>query len=147
MFKCWILLKSVLGGVDGSLHFTLPSMNRLNQTELATFAILLFWSFFRDSLFLYFISRSSWSQYWAQEKWVLDDTKIHVHLKRKRDIYLCLPIIGEAFTHCMFAHPFIWEFCLSRSFRNIWWRKTSCDLRALFQAWVLSVNRHKGKMQ
>ena len=32
-------------GVDGSLHFTLPSMNRLNQNEPATFAILLFWGF------------------------------------------------------------------------------------------------------
>jgi hypothetical protein len=29
--KCWILLKPVLGVVDGSLHFTVPSMNRLNQ--------------------------------------------------------------------------------------------------------------------
>jgi hypothetical protein len=25
-------------GVDGSLHFTVPSMNRLNQTEAATFS-------------------------------------------------------------------------------------------------------------
>ena len=45
----------MLGGVDGSLHFTLPSMNRLNQTEPATFAILLFWAFFSGSFFLYFI--------------------------------------------------------------------------------------------
>jgi hypothetical protein len=39
--KCWILLIPVLGGVDGSLHLTVPSMNRLNQTEPATFSILL----------------------------------------------------------------------------------------------------------
>jgi hypothetical protein len=39
-------------GADGSLHFTVPSINRLNQTELETFSILPFWTFFRDSLFL-----------------------------------------------------------------------------------------------
>ena len=49
MFKCLILLKPVLVGVDSSLHFTLLSMNRLNQTETATFAILLFWAFYRGS--------------------------------------------------------------------------------------------------
>jgi hypothetical protein len=52
--KCWILLKPVLGGVEGNLHFPVPSMNRLNQTEPATFLILLCWTFFRDSVFLYF---------------------------------------------------------------------------------------------
>jgi hypothetical protein len=45
----------VLGGVDGSLYLTVPSMNRLNQTEPATFSILSWWAFFRDSYFLYFI--------------------------------------------------------------------------------------------
>jgi hypothetical protein len=54
MFKCWILLKPVLRGVDSSLHFTVPSMNRLSQTEPATFTILSFWTFFRDFYFLYF---------------------------------------------------------------------------------------------
>jgi hypothetical protein len=44
----------VLGGVDGSLHLTVPSMNRLNQTEPATFSIMPFWAFLRDSYFLYF---------------------------------------------------------------------------------------------
>jgi hypothetical protein len=29
--------KNVLGGVGGSLRLTVPSMNRLNQTEPATF--------------------------------------------------------------------------------------------------------------
>jgi hypothetical protein len=52
--KCWILLKPVLGGVDGNLHFPVPSMNRLNQTEPATFSILLCWTFFKVSVFLYF---------------------------------------------------------------------------------------------
>jgi hypothetical protein len=51
--KCWILLKLVLGGVDGNLHFPVPSMNRLNQTGPATFSILLCWTFFRNSTFLY----------------------------------------------------------------------------------------------
>jgi hypothetical protein len=37
VFKCWILLKTVLGGVDGNLHLPVPSMNRLNQTESAVF--------------------------------------------------------------------------------------------------------------
>jgi hypothetical protein len=32
VFKCWILLKEVLVSVDDSLYFSLPSMNRLNQT-------------------------------------------------------------------------------------------------------------------
>ena len=32
-----ILLKPVLGGVNGILHLPLPSMNRLGQTEPATF--------------------------------------------------------------------------------------------------------------
>jgi hypothetical protein len=54
VFKCWILLKPVLGGVDGNLNFPLPSMNRLNQTEPATFSILSCLAFFRDSVFLYF---------------------------------------------------------------------------------------------
>jgi hypothetical protein len=43
----------VLGGVDGNLHFPVPSMNRLNQTEPATFLILPCWAFFRDSVFIY----------------------------------------------------------------------------------------------
>jgi hypothetical protein len=46
-------LKPVLGGVDGILHFPVPSMNRLNQTKPATFSILLCWTLFRDSVFLY----------------------------------------------------------------------------------------------
>jgi hypothetical protein len=45
----------VLRGVDGNLHFPVPSMNRLNQTEPATFSILLCWAFFRDSVFLYLV--------------------------------------------------------------------------------------------
>jgi hypothetical protein len=43
----------VLAGVGGNLHFPLTSMNRLNQTEPATFSILSFWAFCRDSLFHY----------------------------------------------------------------------------------------------
>jgi hypothetical protein len=57
--KCWILLKPVLGGLDGNLHFPVPSMKRLNQTEPATFSILLCWTFFKDSVFLYFIMKKS----------------------------------------------------------------------------------------
>jgi hypothetical protein len=47
-------LKPVLVGVDGNLHFQVPSMNRLNQTEPATFSILPCWAFFRDSVYIYF---------------------------------------------------------------------------------------------
>ena len=44
LVKIWILLKTVLArDVIGSLHFPLPSMNRLDQTEPAAYAILLFW--------------------------------------------------------------------------------------------------------
>jgi hypothetical protein len=55
--KCWILLKPVLGGLDGNLHFPVPSMNRLNQTETATLSLgILF--------FLYLISTFSiWSKW------------------------------------------------------------------------------------
>jgi hypothetical protein len=35
--------------VNVSLHFTVPSMNRLNQTESATFSVLPFWTFLKDS--------------------------------------------------------------------------------------------------
>jgi hypothetical protein len=49
MIKCWILFKPVLEGVEGNLHFPLPSMNRLNQTERATFSILSCWALFRYS--------------------------------------------------------------------------------------------------
>jgi hypothetical protein len=48
----YLLLTPVLGG--SSLHWTVPSMNRLNQTEPATCSILPLWTFFRDSYFLYF---------------------------------------------------------------------------------------------
>jgi hypothetical protein len=58
VFKCWILLKPVQGDVDGNLHFSIPSMNRLNQTEPATFSILSCWAFFRDSVFLYFVNHN-----------------------------------------------------------------------------------------
>jgi hypothetical protein len=54
-----ILLKPLLGGVDGSLHLTVPSMNRFNQTEPATFSVLPSWAFFRNSYFLYFIATST----------------------------------------------------------------------------------------
>jgi hypothetical protein len=49
------LLEPVLGGVDGNLHFPVPSMNRLNQTKPAIFSILPCWAFFKDYVFLYFI--------------------------------------------------------------------------------------------
>jgi hypothetical protein len=45
---------------DGaSLHFTVPFMNRLNQTEPASFQVLSFWAFFGNSYFLYFIATSA----------------------------------------------------------------------------------------
>jgi hypothetical protein len=40
--KCWILLELVLEGVDGYLLFPVPSMNRIIQTEPATFSICRF---------------------------------------------------------------------------------------------------------
>jgi hypothetical protein len=44
---------------DGSFHFTVPSMNRLNQTEPATFSIMLCWTFFGDSYFINLFEKSS----------------------------------------------------------------------------------------
>jgi hypothetical protein len=35
------------GGVDGNFRFLVPSMNKLNQKEPATFSTLSFWAFFR----------------------------------------------------------------------------------------------------
>jgi hypothetical protein len=36
----------VLGSMYGSCHLTVPAMNGLDQTEPATFTVLLFWTFF-----------------------------------------------------------------------------------------------------
>jgi hypothetical protein len=47
----------MLGGVDGSLHLTVPSMNRLNQAEPATFSILPCWAFFGDLYLMAFPSK------------------------------------------------------------------------------------------
>jgi hypothetical protein len=41
-----MLLKPVLGAVDGKLHFQVTSISRLNQAEPATFSVLLFWTIF-----------------------------------------------------------------------------------------------------
>jgi hypothetical protein len=56
MLKCRILLKPLLGGVDGNLHLPVPSMKRLDQTEPATFSLLPCWALFRDSVFIYFLT-------------------------------------------------------------------------------------------
>ena len=53
-------LKPVLGGVDGSLHLPLPSMSRLNQTEPATFSVLLCSAFFKGYIFSVF---QKWQKY------------------------------------------------------------------------------------
>ena len=65
MFKCWILLKSLLGGMDFSLHLPLLSMNRINQTEPATFSVCCVGLTLRVQFFLYFtfavsVARSYW---------------------------------------------------------------------------------------
>jgi hypothetical protein len=67
----------VLGGVDGSLHLTVPSLNRLNQTEPATFSILPRWAFFRDSYFLYFTDHMHWHHFAFRhfKLYTLPDTK------------------------------------------------------------------------
>jgi hypothetical protein len=49
-FSCWILLKPVLWGVGGNLHFPELSMSRLNQTE-QHFTILSCWAFLRILFF------------------------------------------------------------------------------------------------
>jgi hypothetical protein len=49
-----IFALAMLEGVGGSLHLPILTMNRLNQTEPATFLILSFWDFFTDSAFCYF---------------------------------------------------------------------------------------------
>jgi hypothetical protein len=47
-------VQPVLGVVDGSLHLTVPFMNRLNQTEPATFSILPRWVSLGLPISLYF---------------------------------------------------------------------------------------------
>jgi hypothetical protein len=64
----FILLKSVLRGVDGNLHFPLPSINKLNQTEPATFSIMSCWAFFGFCISLFYWFDWVWS--WT----VLDNT-------------------------------------------------------------------------
>jgi hypothetical protein len=51
MFKCWILLKPVLEGVDGILHFPLPAMNRAGN--IFNFVVLDILKGFHFSLFQY----------------------------------------------------------------------------------------------
>ena len=71
IYSYHILLKPLLGGMDGSLHLPLPFMNRLNQIEPATFCIfvvglslgVLFCLFFFAYL-LTNITKSSISFYW-----------------------------------------------------------------------------------
>jgi hypothetical protein len=46
-----ILLKPVLRGMHVNFHFPLLSVNRLNQTETATFSILSGWAFFGSLYF------------------------------------------------------------------------------------------------
>jgi hypothetical protein len=53
----WITIQSAkagAGGADGGLRLAVPSVNRLDQTEPATFSIIPCWAFFGDSCFLYF---------------------------------------------------------------------------------------------
>jgi hypothetical protein len=52
--ECWILLKPVPRDVGGSLHLTVPSMNRHNKTEPASFSIIPCSAFLWGSFFSYF---------------------------------------------------------------------------------------------
>jgi hypothetical protein len=96
----------VLGGVDGNLHFPVPFMNRLNQTEPATFSILPCWAFFRDSIFIYFIWRLSWNlqcdtQVPFQEKWhMVHQVKKCLCPKRENNGRACLQPSLQHFRFC-----------------------------------------------
>jgi hypothetical protein len=50
--KMYVLTKWLYHSTEHT--HTVPTMNRLNQTEPATFSILPLWDFFRDSYFSYF---------------------------------------------------------------------------------------------
>jgi hypothetical protein len=90
MFKCWFQLKPVLGGVDGNLHFPVPSMNRLNQTEPATFSILPCWAFFRDSVFIYFIKQTKiWiDRTYASGSETLQKSHSLINFVKKKTIFM-----------------------------------------------------------
>jgi hypothetical protein len=74
VFKCWILLKPVLWGMDDNLYFPVPSMNRLNRTEPASFSNcyvwlsleILFFSFFNNilSLIIFNNNKSIYTKKW-----------------------------------------------------------------------------------
>jgi hypothetical protein len=42
VFQCAILRKPMLGEMNGNMHLPVPSVSRLNATDLATFSILSF---------------------------------------------------------------------------------------------------------
>jgi hypothetical protein len=54
-FKCWILLKPVIGGVDGSLHSTVHEQAQSNRA-CNIFNYVVF-DYLRDSCFLYLPAR------------------------------------------------------------------------------------------
>jgi hypothetical protein len=74
------------GGMDGFLYFVEPSMNRLNQTETATFSILSFWSFVRDYVSLLQCLIYYLLQFTSQERIVRNQPFI---------LNFCFCLIGE----------------------------------------------------
>jgi hypothetical protein len=93
MFKCWIMLKPVLVGVDSSLNFLVLYTNRLNQTEPATFSILLFWTFFGNSISLYLSAHNKKSN---MENFVFLSLVVQVTLCSKA----CFLVLSSATALC-----------------------------------------------
>jgi hypothetical protein len=118
-----------------NLHFPVPSMNRLNQTEPATFSILLCWAFFRDSIFIYFeviatltfdlVTQTSIEVFypvWAIILWSLN-TVGHTELKlcsgncfqfksnSVLDLWLCDPKINSGLLPTMDNRPMKFKYC------------------------------------
>jgi hypothetical protein len=66
-------------GVNGNLHFSIPSINRLSQIEPVTFSILSCWALFWDYLFLSIALRELISE---------DFKNLFIHKKGDLQIYV-----------------------------------------------------------
>jgi hypothetical protein len=78
VLKCEILLTPVQGAVDGNLRFPVPSMNRLNETEPATYSIVfsLFYS-------IGFANTANYHKFFAFRSFTVDHKKGRFHLSKE----------------------------------------------------------------
>jgi hypothetical protein len=88
-------------------------MNRLNQTEPATFSTLLFWAFFRDSYFLYFVISTLWVRFpgWPTEISVSffgPDLQLRSRVKVLKGFALCTLLVCWCPARLLVGGPVLW---------------------------------------